>query len=287
LIGRTDNQQEIDKVEAKGMVSVGAYRLAYSCMGTGSPVVVLEAALGAPRMMWDNIIPAIAEFTSVIRYDRGSLGESERAGRRRTLPDVVGDLKAMLDALGVPGPYLLVGSSFGGYIIRYFAYQYPEEVAGLVMIDSSHPDDKSRTLALLQPPMPGESDFVKTMRSGLEHEIYIDDREKDPEGIDYPACDAQAREISSLGDLLLVVIGAGNHKKDEGDPIHDPALVPVELSEAIEQMHRELQEDLSRLSTRGRFVVAWESGHFVHWYEPELVVGIIKEMVEQYRARPK
>jgi pimeloyl-ACP methyl ester carboxylesterase len=269
--------------EEKGMVSVGAYRLAYSCMGSGSPVVVLEAALGTPRTIWDNIMPAIAGFTRVICYDRGSLGESERAGRRRTLPDVVGDLKDMLDALGVPGPYLLVGSSFGGYIIRYFAHLYPDQVAGLVMIDSSHPDDGRRTLDLLPPPSPDENEFIQSMRTGLSQVDYVDDPENDLEGIDYPVCDEQAREASSLGDLPLVVIAAGNHKKDEGDPVNDPALVPMELAQAFERVHLELQEDLSRLSTRGWVVVARESGHFVHRYEPELVVGIIKELVREYR----
>lgn len=72
-------------VEEKGLAPAGAHRLAYASMGSGSPLVVLEAALGAPGEIWDTIMPEIARFTRVIRYDRAGLGESERAGRRRTL----------------------------------------------------------------------------------------------------------------------------------------------------------------------------------------------------------
>ena len=274
--------------EEKGMAPVGTYRLAYTQMGLGSPVVVLESPYGVARSTWDKVMPEIAKFTRVINYDRGSLGESERAGRRRTLSEVVRDLESMLNTLEVPGPYILVGSSIGGHIIRYFAYQHPDQIAGLVMIDFTHPDSAARTLAVIPPLALDDSDFLKEMRYNLTHvEVHADDPEHDLEGFDFKACDDQAREASSLGDLLLVVIAAANHAKDEGDPVNDPTLVPPSLAAAFEQAHLETQADLTRLSTRGRLVIAWESGHLVQEYEPELVIGVIQEMVKAYRTEER
>ena len=272
-------------LEEKGMAPVGAYRVAYTLMGMGSPVVVLESPYGVARSNWDKVMPEIAKFTKVISYDRGSLGGSERAGRRRTLHEVVRDLEGLLDNLELPSPYILVGSSIGGHIIRYFAYQHPDQVAGLVMIDSSHPDSASRTLAVMPPAASEDSDFLKEMRYNLTHcESYVDDPEHDLEGFDFPAWDDQVRETGSLGDLPLVVIAAANHAKDEGDPVNDPTLVPPSLAAAFEKAHLEAQADLARLSTRGRLIIARESGHLVQVYEPELVTGVIKEMVEAYRT---
>jgi pimeloyl-ACP methyl ester carboxylesterase len=274
---------EMDKMMAeKGMVPAGAYRLAYTRMGAGSPVVVLEAAGGAPRSTWDTVMPAIAGFTRVISYDRPGLGESEWAGRRRNLTDLTGDLKSLLDGLDEPGPFILVGNSIGGHIIRYFAYQHPEQVAGLVFIDSNHPDLERRQRDLLPPPAPDESDYLKGMRAWLTQE-YIENP-NDWEGIDFFACAEQAREVRSFGDLPLVVISAGNHGLDEGDPGSEPGVLPPGFAAAFDQLWQDLQVDLTRLSTRGRQVIAHNSGHFVHQYEPDLVVSILREMVEAYRA---
>jgi pimeloyl-ACP methyl ester carboxylesterase len=274
-----------EKLKEQGLVPVGSYRLAYTRMGLGSPVVVLEAAGGAPRATWDTVMPAIAGFTRAISYDRAGLGESERAGRRRTLTDLVRDLKGVLDATETPGPYILVGNSIGGSIVRYFGYQHLDQVAGLVLIDSNHPDLERRQRDLLPPPAPDDSDYLKGMRLWLTQE-YIEDP-NDLEGIDFFACADQAREAGGFGDLPLVVITAGNHKLDEEDPGLISGNETPGLGAAFDQMFQELQVDLTRLSTCGRQVIAYNSGHFVHRYEPDLVVGIIKEMVEEYRAGTK
>lgn len=275
----------VEPLQETGMAPVGAHRLAYTRMGAGSPAVVLESAYGAPRGNWDTVLPAVARFTSVICYDRAGLGESEPAGRRRTLADLTRDLSGLLDHLQAPGPYVLVGSSIGGHIARYFAYHHPHQAAGLVLLDGSHPDGIRWTLAALPPPAPEDSDFLQEWRRQLtSEETEPDDPEENPEGVDFAACDEEARAASTLGDLPLVVIAAANHAKDEGDPFNDPALVPPALAAALEQAHLEAQADLTRLSTRGRLVIARASGHLVHRYEPDLVVNCIHELVEAYRT---
>jgi pimeloyl-ACP methyl ester carboxylesterase len=80
--------------------------------------------------------PRVAEFARVCSYDRAGVGESDPASTPRTSADVVADLYALLGAAGVPEPYVLVGSSFGSMVIRLFASTYPEEIAGLVLVDA-------------------------------------------------------------------------------------------------------------------------------------------------------
>ncbi len=122
---------------------------------------------------------------------------------------------------------------------------------------------------------------------GEGSQVVVDDPENDPEGIDFAACDDQAREASSLGDLPLVVITADGQKNPAGDPANIPGNMPPGLPAALGRMRLELQAGLPQLSTRGRQVIAQHCGHYVHLDQPDLVVSIIKKMVEECRAGGK
>lgn len=118
------------------LVDIGGYRLHYQSSGTGSPVVVLDSGLAGGGFDWANIQPEIAKFTRVISYDRAGLWWSDRGPKERTSRQIVKELHAMLTLAGIPGPYVLVGGSFGGYNVRLFTHEYPDQVAGLVLVDS-------------------------------------------------------------------------------------------------------------------------------------------------------
>ncbi len=111
-----------------------------------TPVVLLDAGTPGFSAQWGWVQPAIAEFATVVSYDRPGLGWSDPQ-RDQGSPDP-GDtaerLHAALQTLGLPGPYLLVGHSYGGLTSRVFAAAYPEEIGGLVLVDPSHPDQGSR-----------------------------------------------------------------------------------------------------------------------------------------------
>ena len=262
--------------EEKGFVYVGGHRLAYTRMGTGSPVVVLEAGAGTPRGTWNKIMPAIAEFTQVVSYDRASVGESDPGPRGRTCRELVDDLSQLLHTLQLSSPYVLVGNSLGGHIIRYFSYQHPGEVAGIILLDSVHHDQIRQAFALMPHPLPTDSSDLSTLRRNLTNIMngMISEPDQDPEGLDYRAMDEQVRKTGSLGNMPLVVITAGSQAGAD---------LPPDYRQAYRRMFRDLQVELSRLSTRGKHMFVERSGHFIQEDEPALVVDTVRQMVDLTR----
>lgn len=135
------------------LVEIGGRRLYCAGAGTGGPTVVLEAGLGDSAATWTGIIPAIAGFARVVGYDRANTtaGASDPAPMPRTAADAVADLHNLLTAAAIPGPYVLVGHSIGGLFVRLYASSYPEEVAGLVLVDASHEEQDARREAMVSP----------------------------------------------------------------------------------------------------------------------------------------
>ena len=128
------------------MVDVGAHSLHINCLGEGSPTVILEAASGAMSAHWVRVQQQVAQTTRVCTYDRAGLGWSEPGPEPRDAKQISGELHTLLaNAAGTEGPYVLVGHSYGGLYARMFAARYSEEVAGMVLVDSSHPEQFSRS----------------------------------------------------------------------------------------------------------------------------------------------
>jgi pimeloyl-ACP methyl ester carboxylesterase len=121
------------------LVDVGGHRLFISCTGTGSPTVVLESGLGQGSAYWARIAPTVATTTRVCAYDRAGRGSSEPATGAMDGAAIARDLHALLAASGNAGPYVLVGHSSGGVYVRVFAAAYPDEVAGVVLLDAQSP----------------------------------------------------------------------------------------------------------------------------------------------------
>jgi pimeloyl-ACP methyl ester carboxylesterase len=136
---------EIDQQEAfpgpGEMVDVGEHRLHLNCVGQGSPTVVLDGGLGYTSVEWSGWVqPEVASHTRVCAYDRAGMGWSEPGPGSPNATQTVDELHALLQEAGEEGPYVLVGHSIAGLYSRVYAERYPEEVAGMVLVDSSHPD---------------------------------------------------------------------------------------------------------------------------------------------------
>jgi len=125
---------------ARIFVDVGGRRLALTTAGVGSPVVVLDAGQGCAGAEWGHVVEAIAPLTRVVSYDRAGLGASDPAPPPRSTRDMAADLHALLATAATPPPYVLVGHSIGGLAARLYAHRYPREMAGLVLVDATHPD---------------------------------------------------------------------------------------------------------------------------------------------------
>ncbi|HEY5846445.1 MAG TPA: alpha/beta hydrolase [Microlunatus sp.] len=125
------------------LVSIGDHRLHLQCTGTGSPTVVLEPGLGGSSSDMHWITSAVAADTQVCVYDRAGRGWSDGANSPQDAAHIAADLHTLLDRAQIPGPYVLAGHSFGGLYSLSFAAQFPDQVAGMVLLDSTAPRSAS------------------------------------------------------------------------------------------------------------------------------------------------
>ncbi len=137
------------------LIDVGGHRLYLSCVGSGSPTVILEPGAGGTSAQLGWITPAVARTTRVCVYDRAGRGWSETASPPQDGAQIATDLHTLLHRGGVPGPYVLAGHSFGGLYVRTFAAHYPDEVAGLVLVDSTASQEPAKSVL---PASDGNSD---------------------------------------------------------------------------------------------------------------------------------
>jgi pimeloyl-ACP methyl ester carboxylesterase len=291
------------------LVDVGGYHLHLACQGAGRPTVVMEAAIGETGLMWSLVQPAVAQTTRTCVYDRAGLGWSDASPRARTAEVMVQELHRLLSNAEVPGPYVLVGHSFGGLLVRLYAVRYPQEVAGLVLVDSAHEAQYQRAPIEIREVVPQFEDQGRQQLEGLKALIISGSLDVGmlpiPPGLPPAAADAlralvaaspkhvetllaeqqavqaihaelTAAGITSLGDLPLIVLS-------HGQPMPLPGMT-AEVNQAYEQVWQQLQAELAVLSSRGRLVVAEDSCHYIHLERPQLVIDAIREVVAAGRT---
>jgi pimeloyl-ACP methyl ester carboxylesterase len=250
------------------LVDIGGRRLYIKCSGEthrDMPVVVMDAGMVSTSEVWSLVQPKVAQFTRICSYDRAGLGKSDRAPQTHTSEDIVNDLHNLLAKAGISPPYVLVGHSFGGMNVRLYASQYPKEVVGLVLVDSTHEDEIDRMAALLPP---------EKLKKAKPEDLVI----QGPEDIDFNKSIAQVRAANWHGDIPLFVLTRGSATFNPND-YATPSLAPK-----FEQIRLELQKELVRRSSRGKQIMAEKSGHNIHRDQPELVIEAIRQAVEE--AKP-
>jgi pimeloyl-ACP methyl ester carboxylesterase len=254
-----------------GLYDIGDGRRMYlSCVGDGGPTVILESGLGDSAAPWFGIESAVSRFARVCTYDRpGSIGgASDPSGAPHVGADAIADLRALLHATGIPGPYILVGHSVGGVFARLFAHTWPDDVDGLVLVDASHEDQIPRIRNVVPPDLWAQMERFMVPAPSLT-----------PEGVDVPATFEEvrtARIAAPLPNIPLVVVSAGIGR----DPAIFPDGWPIVEDHAV---WLEMQEDLATLVPNGRHVIAARSSHYVHQTEPELVIDAIRDVIQAVR----
>jgi len=259
----------------KGRIDVGGYCLSFEysgeCDGMGGPTVVLDAGLGMASDTWDYIWSDVTAFARAFRYDRAGLGQSDPGPYPRTSSLIVDELHTLLIKAKIPGPYLLAGHSFGGLNMQLYASRYSHEVVGLVLIDSSFPQIRSKLEALLPPETPNENAALQEYRRYLPNvEAYSSEK------IDRPTSDEQVQASEIPNDLPLVALSSTLPLL----PPDFPSDFPPDLAKLIMQRIQELAAEFVSRSSRSTHIVAENSGHFIQIDRPDLVIDAIRQIVE-------
>lgn len=273
------------------LIDIGGYRMHINCQGTGSPTVVLDAGLGDWSTHWAAVQPLIKTDTRVCSYDRAGYGWSDPGPRPRTSPQIVGELHSLLEKAGEHPPYLLVGHSFGGINMRLFGSTYPQETTGLILVDASHPASlpyrlneagDAPSLAALNNLMIMQSNKVEIRNVPPEAAPVINNNWFHTKSVATSRSEYRGLNLSvnsvltapSLGNLDLVVISRGLREWPSGED-----------GDKHEQAWQQQQQELIKLSTSGHQTIAAKSGHYIQMDEPELVAGVIREMVLAERKK--
>jgi pimeloyl-ACP methyl ester carboxylesterase len=309
----TPAQESKPKAPGK-MVDVGGYKLYLDCRGEGSPTVVLESGLDDSSAAWGAVQPEVAKLTRVCSYDRAYIGFSDAGPIPWTLHQQVFDLHQLLKAANISGPYILVGQSLGGLLNQVYKGVYSEDVAGMVLVDSTSIDskmgDKPLRSAAKGVPVPP----VQTMASGPPPPLTPEEQAnfdkalprlaKEVEGTlphPYDKLPAEAQAVwrwehshpkmhSGSNNPMLTYWAEEMelmHREREGKehiygdlPLY--VLAAARASSDADRLHE--VNDMALMSTNSLLLVDPKSDHDMHIDVPSVVTRAIADVVEAVRT---
>ena len=261
------------------LVPVGEHRLHLTCKGSGAPAVILDAGLGGNSLEWSRVQPVLAQRFMTCAYDRAGYGWSEGGPLPRTSERIVFELNVLLRNAAIPSPYVLVGHSFGGLNVRLYASYYPDQVAGLVLVDAAH-ENQFDEMAMSGDlgSLPVGSNFFLTSIPGVPRNL--------PSSVQSLAQEMNAQyktHRAFRGELSGFRVSAAQVKRATiSDAIPMAVLTrglrvwpQTEVGDRMELAWRNLQVDLARNGRDTRHIIAENSGHYVHLDEPALVVEAV------------
>jgi pimeloyl-ACP methyl ester carboxylesterase len=258
------------------LIDVGGHKMHIRCTGpaNGSPTVILEAGGGGSSSDWSRVQSILSSDVRVCAYDRAGLGWSEPGPAPRTMKQEVFELHLLLAAAGVHAPYVLVGQSIGGLLVRLYTAQYAGEVMGIVLVDPTHESDMLGSLRY--------GGWVRLREKALARAV-PEPRLEGKAATEYkPDDDYSAEEFQQLylsrkanpvpfGDRPLIVLAAGKRPAPPGTS--DELWAQMRIEKDGQKI------DLSRLSNNSKFVLDPLSTHAIHIDNPQLVARSIKEVL--------
>ena len=266
------------------LVDIGTHKLHINCQGDKSPTIIIDSGLGGFSLEWVNLQKELSKTSRVCTYDRAGYGWSESGPLPRTTEQIAKELHLLLILAKVPGPYILVGHSFGGYNIRYYASKYPEMIAGLIFIDSSHPEQYNRM------PRPEiKAATIKGIRIKLAYPVLssnFPEKYKQQAYMlmsNYKARHTQINELENFN-LSAKQVMANNHLPNVPITVvtRGKRVWPEnDFGDRAEQTWFELQSELINLSDDSTQIFAHESGHAIHLDEPVVVYEAISTTVNK------
>lgn len=216
-----------------------------------NPTVIMDAGYGDHSKAWNPIIPEISKVAQVLVYDRAGLGKSSKSPNPRTSVQMVAELKEVLTKLDIKPPYILVGHSFGGVNVRIFAEHFPEDVAGIVLVDTTPEDYRERFLPTMS------EEFQAAYDQQFIHEGNYDE---------FMESLNQLKGCNRKLEVPVMVLAAG--KK-------------AHYSKESQELWNAMQRELVGISTIGELVMAENSAHYIQNDEPDVVIRAIKGLMNE------
>ena len=260
------------------LVDIGGHKLHIHCVGptNAALTVVFESGGGGSSKDWSRVRDLLPSQVRTCAYDRAGSGWSEAGPAPRTMRQEVFELHALLEAAKIPGPFVLVGQSIGGLLVRLYTEKYGSNVVGIVLVDPTH---ESSVLGSVR-----YGGWVRLREKAAAGRVVPEPRREGKASSEYrPEDDYMAEEFQQmylsrkanpepLGNRPLIVLGAGKRPKPPG--------TSDEKWKELRQERDEQVQDLAHLSRNSKFILAPSSGHAIHNDDPELVARAIEEVLE-------
>jgi pimeloyl-ACP methyl ester carboxylesterase len=313
IFQRRTTAADFEKFPAPGqLVDVGGYSLHIHCTGAeGGPTVVVDAGNGDFSVTWSGIQREVEKSARICTYDRAGYGWSDPSPHPRTASHMANELHQLLVNADVKPPYILVGHSLGGLTVRVYASLYPDQVAGMILVDAGHEDQLQRLPpeylrlyrqqqsyfsvlgfmsrfgilrligssskgADLAPPQVAKlpKEIQPVYLTMISHPSYFDTTLAELRAL--PEITAEVRATDALGDTPLLILTA--------DSLDEAALQSIGLGEdfpaaRLQQTFNELQNEFEALSTRSRHITVKDSTHAINLDQPQAVIDAILDMV--------
>ena len=263
---------EISIEKTEKMINVGGRKLHCCVYGKDSPTVILVSGFRAPQSYWNTVIPELADVTTVVTYDRPGYGKSELGSLPLHGKQTSKELNILLEKLNVPEPFILVGHSYGGRIVRLFASMYPETLGGLILEDTQHEDILEEQIKVLRG---NDKKQLQNVESMLKNRSRNPKSESDYNYI----INEQLRSSNPLPDIPFTVLTAGSRENSV------PPMFSKEGREKMIKAGLEMQKKLVSLIPGGKHVIVEGAGHNIHLEKPEVLINEIKEMINIVRSK--
>lgn len=256
------------------LISFNNYSLYVRDYGKGGPAVIIEAGLDCTVDLYYTLQKRTSRKTRVIAYDHAGIGRSTPNSNPRTLPFYVEELRSLMHAKDIKPPYILIGHSLGGHIIRYYAYFHPEEVAGLVLIDGPHEDWFM---------------YIKETWSREEIKEYFKFWDTDINSYGYEGvglvemseyganCDS-VRGKSIPPDIPVLMFTGKNSRHFRKDSTG---------MEADMKAWADMQHSLIEKVKDANQIIDWETGHVLHNDKPDMVQQKVNDFIDFCRKKQK
>jgi len=262
-------------------INIGFQTMYVDCLGENKPTIIVDVGIAASSASWYKIAKELSKNTRICLYDRAGYGWSDSGRGERTTATIVHELKLLVKRAEIPGPYIIVGHSFGGFTARYFAAKFPEDVAGLVLVDSSHPEQIYRLSALdnqgKKPLITGRDANAPADFSEFERKWYFLNSSRKATFAQmaelkyFKQSAYQVKHSGPLKDIPIAVLSRGI------------AQLPELNGVSLENEWLDMQKDLLNLSKNSWHSIILNSGHNIYEEAPAKIIENILEVIEKSR----